>query len=735
MKHVVGGSILSLGRLLLIAAASAIPLAEASPQNVGTSSCSACHAKQASAWRGSHHDLAMQAPGAATVLGNFANASFAKAGLTTTFAKKGDKFVIRTDGPGGKVADFEVKYVFGVTPLQQYLLEIPGGRLQAFTIAWDSRPKEQGGQRWFDLYPKEKLKAGDELHWTGRQQNWNYMCADCHSTNLTKGYDPAKDAFDTKWSELNVGCEACHGPGSDHAAWAKAGSGAKDAGKGLTVLLDERRGVSWIPDAKTGIAARSKPRPGSREIEVCAQCHARRGQFAGGYHAGRAFLDHYRPALLTEGLYEADGQQRDEVYTWGSFLQSRMHAKGVTCSDCHDPHSAKPVAPGNAVCAQCHLPAKFDDAKHHLHRAGSKGAQCASCHMPTRDYMVIDARHDHSFRVPRPDLTMKLGTPNACNDCHRDKDAKWAAAAVAKGYGANRRQDKHYAEALKAGRDRAAGADKALLETISDASVPGIARATAANDLPDVATPRPSAAYQRLPADADALVRLAAARSVALVPPRERLAMFAPLLNDPYLAVRLDAVSQLAGIPREAFAPAALMAFDRAAAEYRQAQRFNAERAEAWLNLGSLEARLGNAAEARSAYERSLKLDPAFIPARINLADLYREFNRNDEAEKVLREAVRIAPANADARHALGLTLVRLGRREAALAELERATKLAPSSARYVYVYAVALDSAGQRARAVRLLEDARRRHPGDRDIAEALEAWAAQARSTGKGR
>ncbi|MDH5265104.1 MAG: multiheme c-type cytochrome, partial [Betaproteobacteria bacterium] len=359
----------------------------AAPAFVGTEACTRCHEKAAQAWRGSQHDLAMQAPTPATVLGDFSGATFRKDGVTTTFARKGERFVIRTEGPDGKPAEFEVQYTFGVDPLQQYLLALPGGRLQAFTIAWDSRPKARGGQRWFHLYPKEKLRPGDELHWTGRQNNWNFMCADCHSTNVAKGYDAKADAYATTWSALNVGCEACHGPGSAHVAWAKAGTRG-DAGKGLTVSLGERKGVSWLPDAATGIAKRSAPRSTAREIEVCAQCHARRAQIAEGYHAGRRFLDHYRPSLLEADLYEADGQQRDEVYKWGSFLQSRMHAAGVTCTDCHDPHSGKTPAPASAVCARCHLPAKFDDPKHHFHQPGTKGAECTSCHMPARLYMV-----------------------------------------------------------------------------------------------------------------------------------------------------------------------------------------------------------------------------------------------------------------------------------------------------------------------------------------------------------
>ena len=321
-----------------------------------------------------------------------------------------------------------IKYTFGVSPLQQYLVEFPDGRLQALPIAWDTRPMEQGGQRWFHLYPEEQITHDDELHWTRAAQNWNFMCADCHSTGVRKNYDPVADRFETQWAEIDVACEACHGPASRHLAWAEAKEAGKpwdeDENKGLTVRLDERRDITWTVDPATGNAVRSKPRTSERELEVCAQCHARRGQIAEDYVPGKPFLDDYRPALLEPPLYYADGQQRGEVYKWGSFLQSKMYAKGVTCSDCHEPHSGKLRASGNAVCTGCHLQGKYDTAEHHHHPPGSAGAACAACHMPTTTYMVIDPRHDHSLRVPRPDLSVEFGTPNPCTGCHTDRDAR-----------------------------------------------------------------------------------------------------------------------------------------------------------------------------------------------------------------------------------------------------------------------------------------------------------------------
>ena len=397
---------------------------------VGSKACAQCHAAESNAWQASQHAVAMQHATARTVLGNFNDATYSFQGVQTRFFRRDDKFFIRTDGPDGQLADFEVKYTFGVAPLQQYLVELPGGRLQAVSVTWDARPREEGGQRWFRQYPTEQLDHTDELHWTRRAQNWNFMCADCHSTQVSKGYEAASDSFKTTYAEISVGCEACHGPGSAHVAW--AGRKGTEAGKGLTVQLDERRGVTWGRNAATGQPARSKPRTTEREIEVCAQCHARRAQIAEGYQPGRPFMDHYLPSLLVPGLYHADGQQQDEVFVWGSWLQSRMHGAGVTCSDCHDPHTQQLRAPGNAVCAQCHDAAKYDAGTHHRHQQGAAGAQCVDCHMPRATYMVVDPRRDHSMRVPRPDASVTLGVPNACNSCHTDRDAQWAATVAAR---------------------------------------------------------------------------------------------------------------------------------------------------------------------------------------------------------------------------------------------------------------------------------------------------------------
>jgi predicted CXXCH cytochrome family protein len=388
----IGGTVIVVSSLigLLVARARSVKDATDAPppaHYVGTNTCGSCHSHQLADWKGSQHQAAMAEADARHVKGDFNDAELTYAGTTSRFFKRDGKFLVRTDGPDGRLADFEIKYTFGVEPLQQYLVEFADGRLQALSIAWDTRPKEKGGQRWFHLYPREQIRSGDELHWTHPAQNWNNTCADCHSTAVRKNYDAASNRFHTSWAEISVGCEACHGPGSRHIAWAaspRASRSPSDSALGLTTRLTERHRVTWSVSAVTGNATRSAPRATGREIEACAQCHSRRSQIADGYEPGKSLFDFYRPALLTRPTYYADGQQRDEVYTWGSFLQSRMYARGVTCSDCHNPHTGKVRASGNNLCASCHLPAKYDTPTHHHHAPTGAGASCVSCHMPPR---------------------------------------------------------------------------------------------------------------------------------------------------------------------------------------------------------------------------------------------------------------------------------------------------------------------------------------------------------------
>jgi tetratricopeptide (TPR) repeat protein len=700
---------------------------------LGSATCAECHPAEHDAWRGSHHDLAMAEPAEETVLGDFADAELTAHGVTSRFYRKDDAWYVRTDGPDGELRDYAVRYTFGWYPLQQYLVELPGGRLQALGIAWDSRPVEDGGQRWFHLYPDEEgMDHRDPLHWTSREQNWNYQCAECHSTNLLKGYDLEADAFATTWAEIDVACEACHGPGARHTAQARrvaAGEpGAWDAAKGLNVDLADRDGGTWSIDPETGKPARSVPRASHTQIELCARCHSRRGQLSEDYVPGRPLADTHRLALLQEGLYHADGQILDEVYVYGSFLQSRMFQAGVTCTDCHDAHSLRLKAQGDLVCARCHEAGRYAVASHHHHPEGSAGVSCVGCHMPQRYYMVVDERADHSMRIPRPDLSLRLGTPNACNQCHGDKDAAWAEQVVTDWYGKDRPLPPHYGQALQAARDGAPDAGKRLMDLAVDGAQPAIARATALDLLRAYAEPAHRMALPRLLADPDPLVRAAAARYLEVTDGETLLRLGLPMLKDPVRLARIDAARVLAPLMR---LPLPEDARERIAAgldEYRQAQLSTGERPEAHLNIGLAGAAEGKAAAAQRAYRTALRLDPGFAPAYVNLADLYRALGGEDEAEQVLRDGLARVSDDAALHHALGLLMVRRDRLPEAVGELGRAAELAPGNARYAYVHALAVKETGDVAATLKLLGAALERRPGDRDLLIALSTIHAEA-------
>ena len=669
------------------------PQSVSHPDFVGAAACGGCHQAELKAWTGSHHDLAMQTANPANVLGDFSGITFEHQGVASTFFKKGDKFFVRTDGPDGKLEDFEIVHTFGVTPLQQYLIAFPGGRLQALSIAWDSRPKAEGGQRWFHLYPNEKIEASDPLHWTGIYQNWNMQCAECHSTNLRKNYDPATNSYSTNFTEINVACESCHGPGRKHVEWAQSAKApfSPDDAKGLTIQLQSRRNEAWrFPSAEAPFAVRDKPAPMS-VMNICAACHARRSTIFEEAPTGRALENTHVPSLLTLPNYHADGQQREEVYVWGSFLQSKMFQRGVTCVDCLEPHSLKLRADDNRLCLSCHNAQTFDTEKHHFHKTGSVGAQCVSCHMPETNYMVVDGRRDHAFRVPRPDISAIIGSHDACTTCHAGRDNAWAMEAMDRWYGKDWRERPTDALTIHAGAHQGAKALAGLMEIAADDNRPAILRATALRLAQPHMRREAFAALPALLADPDPRVRMEALALSERLAPQSRAPVAGGLLQDEIRGVRRDAARVLADVPASAIAEPLRKPQEQALREYAASLDLNADWPGENVNCGNFLWRQQRVAEARSAFERAIALDPRFAAGYANLADLERQQRNEQRAEAILRQGVTIMPTDAGLRHALGLALVRKSGSAAALAQIRELAVLAPDNARYAYVYAVGL--------------------------------------------
>jgi tetratricopeptide (TPR) repeat protein len=698
------------------------------PRYVGAKQCTTCHASQYTAWQGSHHDLAMQEATLETVLGDFNNAQFEYYGSISSFYTKDGLFYVKTPDEKGALTEYRIRYTFGVTPLQQYLIEFPGGRYQVLSIAWDTRPKAQGGQRWFHLYPNENIEHTDPLYWTGVYQNWNIMCAECHSTNLQKNYNYGKDAYQTVWSEIDVSCEACHGPASNHIRWAQEYQAdpqqwADVNNKGLVISLTDINKGQWEFEDKAKVAKRNSQYDTRIQLETCARCHARRGVFNDDYRHGEPFMNTHVPALLTDELYFADGQIMEEVYVYGSFLQSKMHKAGVVCSDCHDPHSLKLKAPGNAVCTQCHAPDRYDTTEHHHHKPNTASAMCVECHMPETTYMVVDPRRDHSIRIPRPDLSVKLKTPNACNRCHSEKAAAWASNAVDEWYGNKDERPTHYGEILHAARNGQPQADIDLAELILDKTQPGIVRATAMSLLRNYSYPKIESLLDQVYKDPDPLVRNAVAEYLGVVDPSARVKHASALIQDPVRAVRMNAARVLLDTPADLLKPEQQRTVQRTLEELISAQQYNTDRPEGRTALGNIYTTLGDYDKAEAYFKAAIDVGPALAQAYVNLADLYRVQQREQDADEILRLGLKQSDNRAPIHHALGLSFVRQQKMDAALGQLKRAAELAPDQSRYAYVYGVALQSKGYGV-AISYLEKAAKRHPGDLNILFTLASY-----------
>lgn len=739
-------TLLSCARVAALLAAIAISLnalltvaAETEPADfVGRQVCSGCHQQEDALWQGSDHDWAMRVADSSSVLGDFNEVTFDHYGEQTRFSVRDGQYWVTTDNASGEQQDFRVEYTFGFYPLQQYLLATGGGHLQALSVSWDSRPADEGGQRWFHLYPDEPIPFNDALHWTGPYQNWNGRCAECHSTNLQRNYNPADNTFATRWSEINVSCEACHGPGSRHVSLMTAKG--QTSGKTVTAASHQSEADhhgfdrsldpvgQWL-FSDTAATAHNAEAAATRsdQLSACGSCHARRSLLGNLSLRGRqnlpdSFDQKHRLQLIEQPLYYGDGQIRDEVYELGSFMQSKMHQNGVVCSNCHEPHSLKLRAEGNNVCAQCHRPDVFDRPAHHHHPAGSTGAQCVSCHMPQTTYMVVDPRRDHSLRIPRPDLSVRYGTPNACTQCHTEQSADWAGDAVEQWLRASGKSRQwHYSDDLLPALNGAEDAGARLMKLAMLNRLPALIQASAVAALADHLSPQALLVAQTQLHHRDPLVRAAAVGVLAALPPEQRWQDLRPLLNDPSKQVRL-AVAEHSVDADVSGSPAAERArWQALQQEYQAYLQQHLYAASGQMALGVYRLRQGDLPAAQAAYQQALTLDSSFLGGYLNLADLYRQTGEENKAEAILRRGLKALPQAPALYHALGLSQVRSKHYEAALQSLASAAQLAPDHAHYGYVYGLILQQLGQEEAAAAEWRRVLQQHPGDSEVLTVL--------------
>jgi predicted CXXCH cytochrome family protein len=637
--------------LLTLAGAPGIAMS-AETAYAGSRPCITCHAAEVKDVRHSHHGWALREPSPENVLGDFSGVTVEHKGEASRFFRDGERFMVETDGPDGRLARYPVAYTVGVAPLQQYLVETGAGRLQALDFVWDV-----AGKRWLHLYPDTDVSAGNAFHWTGTYKNWQTRCAECHQTGFEKGYDPKARAYSSRWAELTVSCESCHGPAKDHLAWARNPSSVKGPHKGFAFALGAGQQAA--------------------EIAVCGPCHARREPLGDKSPvAGSPFDDHYNLALLRPGLFFPDGQQNDEVFVLGSFLQSKMAQKGVTCSNCHTPHTATLVAEGDAVCTQCHGPAgnaafpslrlaRYDSPEHHRHPQESAGARCVSCHMPERAYMRIDPRRDHFFRMPDPGGSAAVGSPDACTQCHTDKSQQWAAEQVAAWFPDGRHTSGRTTAKLFADLARSPGEPvtvDAALALAADPAQPAIRRASALDALGEALPPDKTAAVATLLTDKEAVVRAAATRLLRGLPPAERAKLLAPLLADPVASVRIAAAMNMAGVQPGLLSPVDAKAFEAAARELQISLTARADFPETQMVIAGLAMTMRNWPVARAALAEAGKLDPQLSEAWLMQARIAAALGEGAAAEQALKDGLSRDPQNLTLKTELAGFLVNAGR-------------------------------------------------------------------------
>jgi tetratricopeptide (TPR) repeat protein len=639
---------------------------------LGDKTCKECHADQFKSWQGSDHDKAMQIVSDSSIIGDFNNVKFKSQGVTSYFFKKGDDFFVNTEGPEGTYEDYKIVYTFGVKPLQQYIVQFPNGHYQCLRTAWDT---VKG--KWFDLYPDFKVVHSEWLHWSRGGLNWNTMCSDCHSTNVRKNYDFDTHSYDTKYAIINVSCEACHGPGKTHVEQANL------KGKDYTFSGDLKMTVGTDPRDL---------------VDQCARCHMRREQISEYYNFEGSMLDHYYPELINTRTYHPDGQIMDEDYVYGSFMQSKMYHNNVTCINCHDSHSYKLKFEGNLLCAQCHVPDTYDTPSHHFHEGGSEGAQCINCHMTGKYYMGNDFRRDHSFRIPRPDLSLKYGTPNACIQCHEDKDDAWAWENFKKQYGEP--DYKHFSELLVPGLLGEENGLNSLLELAKDSIYPDIARASAVSGMSNYFDANSINNLISFLSDDSALVRAATLDVIANMDTKDYVNSLLPMLKDKKRAVRVKAFFALSNLDEIQIPEDYKAVYKKVKKEFETQLNVTSDFVGGRIKKADYNLKKGDLQAAIIGYESALEIDNVNNIVRTNLANLYYQNGQFQKAEDAFKIVIEQEPEFAQTYYSYSLLLAELNRAEEAIEQMHFAIKYMPDSIRFYYNLSLLYDKVNNLAKA-----------------------------------
>lgn len=645
----------------------------------GSQSCNECHPQVYEKWRYSHHALAERQLIPAIDKTAFDPPRKFKHGTQVSEARINQGvYEVVTMGRDGLVKPFRVERVFGVSPLRQFVIKDESGRFQVTEIAVDSNTGE-----WFNVFGDEDRKPGEWGHWTGRGMTWNSMCAVCHNTRFIKNYNSEKDSYDSRMAEMGVGCEACHGALIAHNQWQKKNPNKK--GDPAIVKFTTNQ---WI--------------------SICGSCHSRRSDLSGNFKPGEDFFDHFILSIPDEtDTFYPDGQVRDEDFELTAFLSSKMSQAGVSCLDCHEPHTYKNILSGNALCLRCHgtpiPPApKIDPQTHSFHKPDTAGFYCVDCHMPQTAYMQRHLRRDHGFGIPDPLMTIKFNIPNACNRCHTNQTAQWSLEYVEKWYGEKmNRWSRERTIAIAHGKEGESEAVSGLLKIFKTEKIP-LWRAAAINLLKRWSfNPEALNAILSASEDDSPLVRAMSARALepfAQNPDSVPYAALKRLLNDKSRSVRVQAAWALRS---------SLDTNSLAGKELVEYMNYNSDQPAGLLQWGVFYFDRGEPRKAVDIFKKAILWETNSAPLHYSLAICYSALGKAEEAVVELETACRYAPRNPEYRFKLALAYNEAGKLEKTIQTLEETVKLDPEFDQAWYNLGLAYDSSGDSEKALNALNRA----------------------------
>lgn len=609
--------------LFLLLAPLAAFAASTGPSYVGMAACAKCHAEIHRQWTHSRHSKMVQPATKESVQGDFKLTHVKLRGEDYGLRERDGIFYITESYLTGKPKEHRIDYTLGNRRIQHYLTTLPDGKVIVLPPSWDV-----GRKGWF-----HNLDIADPDEVEGVQvQIWNKNCYSCHVSQQEKNFDVEKNEYKTAWLDFGTNCERCHGPGSEHVARYSAPNPPKSSAHDMVV--------------QTRLDA-------NRNTMICAQCHSFRDIFAKGYSAGDDYYNYFVPILLynqphdKDPAYWADGRTRRFSNDAYGLWQSECFLKGgATCVSCHSSvHEVeieknpqlRPSA--NALCTRCHTQIGEKIAAHTHHAAGSAGSSCVECHMPRTVYSIKAEIRDHSMSIPVPENTIHHGIPNACNLCHKDRDANWSIKQMDAWYGDRSRQKLiRRADAFALGAEGDPRAIGPLLAILAEPGEGPLVRANAAGEVSQFSKdPTVFAALEHALGDKEPAVRQVAALRIQPGPADREAAVKAlsKALGDSETSVRVGAAASLISMGIHELPGEDGQRLERAKELFRARAEANSDDAEQEMGAGRFYYLIGDIPRAISAFRTSLRIDPE-TPAQYLLAAAYIQKGDVAQAREVL---------------------------------------------------------------------------------------------------